>query len=278
MRIRKRHLLWLSILGVVTGVALLSGVPPLVGIALLALFGVAAAVTLVELHPRELLQRSRASLTARRMTAEAREAAERARRRGGEGGSVLLLDIGLIAMQMGHDGVTMRRTRSASRDEDGIRPFATLFVPPEAAEREVIVRWELVDRGGEPQYIHEMKQYLRPGDNNLIPDHHLPLAENPAPLKVGEWDLRVFIDGRLIGEHAFTIVPTFAERFPELAARQAARDAARLRAEPRDRDAARAPAGRMRLQADDTPMSLEDLLRRSEHAGSDSGQQNGRRS
>ncbi|MCS7072697.1 MAG: hypothetical protein NZM00_14425, partial [Anaerolinea sp.] len=187
MRIRKRHLLWLSILGAATGVALLSGVPPLVGVILLALFAGAAAATLVEVHPRELLQRSRASLIARRMTAEAREAAERARHRGGAASGIILLDIGMIATQMSRDGVTMRRARSASRDEDGIRPFTTLFVLPEMAEREVIVRWEMVDRSGAPQYIHEMKQHLRPGDNNLIADHHLPLAGSTAPLKVGEW-------------------------------------------------------------------------------------------
>lgn len=278
MRIRKRHLLWLSILGAVTGVALIGGVSLEVGLLLLGLFGVAAAATLVELRPRELVERSRSSLIARRMSAEAREASERAKRRGGIGGSTVLLDIGMISMHMTGEGVTMRRTRSASKDEDGIRPFATVYAPDGTGEREIIVRWEMVDRNGDPQYIHEMKHYLREGDNNIIADHHLPLAGNSALSTAGEWDLRVYIDGMLTGEHTFTIVPTYAERFPAMAARDAARQ--RVEQETRgDRAEASAPSARQRLRADDSPMSLEDLLRGSDQQqGNGTGRQTGRRS
>jgi len=277
MQKRKRHLLWLSLLGAVTGIAIISGVSLEIALLLLGLFGAAAVATLIELRPREWLERSRTSLVARRMSAEAREAVRRARRPGGIAGGLVLLDIGMISMYMTRDGVTMRRTRSATKDEDGIRPFATIHALNRGAEREVVVRWEMLDRDGEPQYIHEMKYYLRAGDNNIIPDHHLPLAGNSALSASGEYDLRVFIDGILIGEHPFTIVPTYAERFPALAERDPAQARAADEAHG-ERGEQRAPAARPRLRADDSPMSLEDLLRSSNAQPRAGGQQNSRRS
>jgi hypothetical protein len=205
---------------------------------LLAIWGAAAALTLVELQPSRIIEQSRSSLTALRMSPEAREAVERARRRVGSLPPVLLLDVGLIALQTSERGMTMRRQRDLSGDDDGARPFAVLHVPPEAAERNATVRFEFIDRNGQTGYLHEMTVYLRDGEMNLLPDTQMPLYMNEQAV-AGDWDLRVFVDNRLIGAHAFTLAPSLEDRFPRAARRRLSE----------------APA------EDEAPVRLEDLLR-----------------
>jgi hypothetical protein len=180
-----------------------------------------------------------------RMSSEAREAVERARRRGSLlNSSLTLLDVGLISSQSTREGMDYRKSRSVSADEDGVRPFITLHVQPEAADQLAIIRFELVDSSGESQYVHEMRTYLRDGEMNILADHHLPLLGN-ANIAPGDWDLRVSINGALHGAHTFTVTPSLQERFERFERSQEADRAARL-AETRD---------------DETPLSLEELLR-----------------
>src|SRR5215217_854669 len=119
MRLKRRNLAWLSVLGSLIVVAVLSGVAdPLTIATLIGIYLAAAAATVVEVKPDKLLDRSRSSLTQMRMTSEARAAVERARRRGGSFAEGLtLLDIGLITAQSNREGMVMRRTRSVSLDD-----------------------------------------------------------------------------------------------------------------------------------------------------------------
>lgn len=217
---------------------------PAVTLALITLYAFAAAASVLDFKPNRLLDRSRSSLTQMRMSAEAREAVERARRRSGAPSSDLtVLDIGLITSQSSEEGMVMRKTRTISLDDDGVRPFITLHVQPERADQQVLLRYEILDGSGSARYVHEMKTYLREGEMNILADHHLPLASNAAKLEPGNWDLRVFVDGTLQAAHNFTITPSLRERF-------------RRFEQARDNLSEPAPAPK-----EDEPLSLEELLR-----------------
>lgn len=257
MRLKRRNFAWLTVLGALVVVAVLSGVAAAeVSATLIGLYLLAAAATVIEFQPERLLDRSRSSLTMMRMSSEAREAVERAHRRGSyfdEG--LTLLDVGLITAQSNREGMVMRRTRSVSLDDDGVRPFITLHVQPEASERTARIRFEIIDGNGAQQYVHEMRTYLRDGELNILADHQLPLAENAA-LQSGDWDLRVYVEGTLIGAHMFTLAPSLTDRFRRFQERGAARQ---------DDDSDRLA---LRDQPDEAPLSLEELLRsRSDHSG-----------
>jgi hypothetical protein len=215
MRLRRRNLAWLTIIGALVGIVLLSGAAtPTVSIALLALFAAALAASLIELQPaKTLVKGPRSTLAMMRMSPQAREAVERARRRGAtiDSGPVLM-DVGLISSHSSSEGMVMRRSRSISKDDDGVRPFITLHVPPEEADRTALVRFEMLDSNGSQQYIHEMKAYLRDGEMNILADHHLPLSGNERLSSAGDWDLRIHVDGLLIGALAFTMTPSIMER------------------------------------------------------------------
>ncbi|MBL8165656.1 MAG: hypothetical protein JNJ61_26970 [Anaerolineae bacterium] len=246
MRIRRRNSVWLAIIGALTGIAVLSGVASApVTAALLALFVVALIATLVEVQPRQILQSvSSSPLTMMKMSSQAREATERARRRSAYiPPGLTLLDIGLISLHSSFDGMVMRRGRSVSLDDRGVRPYITLSVGAAEADRHAIVRFEIIDSNGQTQYVHEMKTYLRDGEINVLADHLLPLAGNEK-LREGEWDLRVMVDGAVLGLLSFTALPSIAARQRMI-----------------DREA---NAAAIRLQdeiEDDSPVSLHDLLR-----------------
>lgn len=245
MRLKRRNLAWLVVLGSLVGIAVLAGATPLVAATLLGIYLLAAGATLIEMKPERLIDRSRSSLTQMRMSSEAREAVERARRRGGMPAEGLtLLDVGLITAHSNREGMVMRRTRSVSLDDDGVRPFITLHVQPEYADQTARFRFEIIDGSGAPQYVHEMRTYLRDGEMNILADHQLPLAES-ASLQSGDWDLRVFIDGKLLGAHMFTLAPSLNDRFRRFEERDAERISLREKGE----------------QDEEAPLSLEELLR-----------------
>ncbi len=256
-------------MGIVIGFVLLSGVAsPPVALTLLGLYVLSAVMSLLDFQPQQLIESVQRSSIQRNVSPQAREASERARRRGGLGESVLtMLDVGMITMQAGREGMVMRRTRSISKEEDGTRPFVVLHAPASAAERQVQIRFEIRDQDGVVRFVNEMRPFLRDGENNILADHHLPLAGNNELTGAGEWDLQVYVDGSLAGLHSFSMSPSYEERFGRLSAReQAQADAAPRRAER--------PAGSTRrLEATDgeIPLSLEELLR------SQSQQRNDRR-
>jgi hypothetical protein len=248
MRLRRRNLPWVTILALLVAVVAVSGAASAEVLALVAgLAGLGAAASLIELQPARLRENIPPSPLARmRMSAEAREAVDRARRRGSQiYSSLALIDVGLISSHTTSEGMVMRKSRAISGDDDGVRPFVTLHVRPEDADRNSLVRFEIIDHNGQRQYIHEMKVFLRDGEMNILADHHLPLAENAQLTATGgEWDLRVSIDGMLAGALTFNVTPSLRARERQLA------QAARRVSDPADRPAEA-----------DAPVRLEDLLR-----------------
>ncbi|MBN8637467.1 MAG: hypothetical protein J0M07_19240 [Anaerolineae bacterium] len=247
MRIRRQNTAWLAVLGAMVMVAALSGVASApVTLALLTLYAFAAAASLLDFQPNQFIDRSRSSLTQMRMSAEAREAVERARRRAGVTDNGLsVLDIGLISSQSSSEGMVMRKSRAISLDDDGVRPFITLHVQPERADQQVLIRYEILDGSGNARYVHEMKTYLREGEMNILADHHLPLASNTVKLDAGDWDLRVYVDGALHAAHTFTMTPSLRERYRRF--EQARDNLSEPKAAPPPKE--------------DEPLSLEELLR-----------------
>jgi hypothetical protein len=223
----------------------------------MGLYAVALAGSLIEFRSTGAGQRRvtvpGSPLTMMRMSAQAREATERARRRGGYGVSGLtLLDVGLISLQSSSEGMVMRRSRTVSLDDDGVRPYITLHVQSEEADRNAVLRFEIIDHNGETQYIHEMKTYLRDGEMNILADHQLPLLDNAKLNGAGDWDLRVSVDGGLVGLLNFTTTPSLSARRRQL-----------------NRDSDR-PALRLEDEIeDDAPVSLQDLLRAEERSRSE---------
>ena len=257
MRIRRRNLAWLTILGALVMVAVLSGaaLTPAATIMLIALYAFAVAASVLEFQPTRLIDQSRSSLTQMRMSAEAREAVERARRRTGATTSGLtVLDVGLITSQSNREGMVMRKTRSVSLDDDGVRPFVTIHVQPERADQQVLLRFELSDGSGSQRYVHEMKTYLREGEMNILADHHLPLVAN-SKLEAGDWDLRVFVDGALNAAHSFSMTPSLRERYRRF--EEARGESAREERVSSARSNLSEPAPKL----DEQPLSLEELLR-----------------
>ncbi len=253
MRLKRRNFAWLTVLGAAVGIALLSGVSAPIALTLLGIYLVALAATIIDMQPTRLIDKSRSSLTMMRMTGDAREAVERARRRGGYvDDGLTLLDIGLITAQSNREGMVMRRTRSVSLDDDGVRPFITLHVQPDNAEQIARIRFEIIDGHGQPQYVHEMRTYLRDGEMNILADHQLPLAESERALQAGDWDLRVYVDGSLLGAHTFTLAPSLSDRF-------------RRFEQQRDESRGAEPRGERLAQREDPEeeraMSLQELLR-----------------
>jgi hypothetical protein len=225
IRLRRRNTAWLAVMAILTALGMMAAgqvlaAPLFVQFILLALFALAAVASTVELgREREtLMDALRRAPVRQRVSPQAKEASERARSHGGfASNDLLMLDVGLIAVQSSYEGMAMRRTRSISKDDDGVRPFVTLHVDPSEAERNAVIRFEIYNQHGDEQFVHEMKVFLREGEMNIMTDHHLPLAGNRDITGAGDWDLRVYADGNLVGLHNFMLAPSMTERQRRLA-------------------------------------------------------------
>ncbi|MFQ3646298.1 MAG: hypothetical protein SNJ54_11605 [Anaerolineae bacterium] len=221
MQFRRRNTAWLAALGMLIGLALLATGGTLsapVQIALIAIFAVAMIASLVNFGANNrILESLRTSPVRSRMTLEAREAESRARARGlYYRGGATMLDVGLIAIQSSEDGMSMRRTSEVSKDDDGVRPFITLFVQPKDAERNVAVRFEIYDQHGTPKFLFETRKFLRAGEMTIMSDNYLPLAGNREIEGVGDWESRVYVDGNLMSVQPMTMLPSISERSSRL--------------------------------------------------------------
>jgi len=249
MRFRRRNTAWLAALTAIIVVAGVSGAAtPAALMALITLLGVALAASFIEVRPNRLREAIPTSpLAMMRMSAQAREASERARRRNSfTPPGLTLLDVGLIALVTSPDGsMIMRRGRQVSLDDKGVRPYITLNVDSQSADRNATVRFEILDHNGQTQYVHEMKTFLRDGEMNILADTQLPLLDNDRLPGAGDWDLRISVDGLTMGLLSFTATPSIIARSRQYAP-SVANDA---------------PV-RLQDEADDsTPMTLEDLMR-----------------
>ena len=259
----RRNTIWLASLAALIGIVLISGsVAVEVQALLLGIFALAMVASFSPMLRTQLVQtiQQHSPLNRTRLSPQAREAIERAQSRGGYfgSGSLSMVDLGLIASQSGRDGMVMRRTRSISKDDDGVRPFITLDVPPEEADRNAQIRFEIIDQNGREQYVYEMKVYLRDGEMNILADHHLPLMNNGMVEGMGDWDLRVHLDNALVGIHHFTLNPSYDDRRNRLN-----RDGGQYYVTESDSDGERAAPPRRAAPENegDISMSLEELLR-----------------
>jgi len=212
---------------------------------LAGLFALYARVNLPQLG--KSLQRSQSALTATvKSTAAARRAATRAKAHPdyGFGANLTLVDIGILVNEKTAEGRWVRQiSAGASLDDGFIQPYIKLYVPPEEAERYTTLEFEFYDRSGRLQFSHKMEDYLRAGDNLFLCERQLPLRDNAHIGRVGMWDLRVKVDGALVGLHGFNMSSTSGERPMFVAA------PSRIRlSTPVDENEA-------------PPVSLEDLLR-----------------
>ncbi|MEM9952140.1 MAG: hypothetical protein AAF846_11095 [Chloroflexota bacterium] len=224
IRLKRRNTAWLAAMALLTtgGLIAAAGSFPL-QFMLLSLFALSVVASSVEIgREREtLIDALKRAPIRNRVSAQAKEAHERAKSRGGyTNNDLMMLDVGLIAVQSSYEGMAMRRTRSISKDDDGVRPFVTLNIEPGEAERHAMVRFEIYNQYGEERFVHEMRAFLREGEMSIMTDHHLPLAGNREVQGAGDWDLRVYVDGNLVGMHNFMLAPSMTERQRRLAAEQ----------------------------------------------------------
>jgi hypothetical protein len=258
-KVKKQNYAWLGGLGLLTVFALLSpNINPLAGILFIGALGVAIAGTLMDISDSqnaiksisERVARSRSGQSPQALEAEAR-AKNRPQYRPT---AIRMLDVGIIATQTSDEGISMRRARVVSKDDDGIRPFITLSVPSNMVDRQATIRFEMTDHSGKDQYIHEMRVFLRDGDMNILAENHLPMMENVRITGMGEWDLRVYVDGNLMGVHDFNHTLSQFER------RQRLSGGKQQSVTESDGEVMRAEK---RLRAEDlnVPLSLEELIR-----------------
>ncbi len=216
MRFKRQNVIWVAVLLALSTLAVVGGASPLWGAVLLGATAAAAVIAFLPAPQRvawTLRSNATAAHAARNMSPRAREAVSRASARGGRLSSdMALLDIGVIATTMTDSGLEMRRDEQVSKDDQGVRPFLVLKVGPTEAERRARFRFEMLDYTGREQYVHEMDVYLREGEMNILPDTHLPLQGNTRLEGMGEWTVRVSIDGLLVAIDRFTLIPAYEER------------------------------------------------------------------
>jgi hypothetical protein len=241
-------LVWLFIVGVALGIMMLAEeIPTEVSAVLLAAYlglvlvvarnvqfgnilGALSAHTNHQLEPTEI----------------AREAIARARTHPDYDGLINLLDVGLIVDEHRPDGVSLRRGRFISLDDDGIRPFAIIHVPAALGGRLGHIRFEIRDETGKLHYAYEDEKWLQAGENILLPDYRFPIHKQADKLQAGSWSAHVIIDEGVLGIHHFNLSPSLA---------------ARRRVMNTDGEIMRERIWRTEEDDESLPLSLEELLR-----------------
>lgn len=123
-----------------------------------------------------------------------------------------LADLGLIVDEQRHDGMKLRRVHSASLDDRALRPYIVVQAPQYGHPTQTLLRFEITDARGTPQFIYEMEHYMRAGENAILPNYRLPLRGNDKLGQTGKWDLQVWINGGLLAVHTFSLNPSYEER------------------------------------------------------------------
>ncbi len=149
----------------------------------------------------------------------------------------MLQDIGLMIDERSRSGLSLRRARLTSLDDESIRPYVVLHHT--SYPRRALLRFEISDAAGHVQFVYEMEQMIRPGENLIIPDYRLRLRGNEKLSRTGTWDLTVSVDGHPIGVHNFSVSPSISERLRVMDDGEAA----------------------LPYDEEDLPVSLEELLR-----------------
>lgn len=241
-------LIWLFIVGVVLGFTMMAEeVPNGVSAALLAAYLALVVGVARNIQVGNILK----MLSARgekqsEPTEIAREATARARAHPDYDSLIHLLDVGLIVDEHRPDGVSLRRGRFISLDDDSVRPFAIIHMPPALSGRLGRVRFEIRDETGQLHYVYEDEKWLQAGENILLPDYRFPIQKKADQLQAGSWSTHVRIDEGLLGIHHFNLSPSLA---------------ARRRLMGTDGEIMRERVWRTEDDDESLPLSLEELLR-----------------
>lgn len=259
---RRATIIWLFLIALLLGVVLISGAVSaqvqllmVVGYALMALIGL-GFFTSPEVRSRlpEVPRRQTraASAPARRNRVEVSSTARRAQERAGGlpgySSQFQLVDVGLIASEVGPDGMRLRRS-DFTLDDQGLQPYLVLNADSSWANERITVRFEILDHSGEVCFARDEEVYLRPGANTVLSGYRLPLR-GESDGRPGLWEMRALVNGDTIGLHTFSMGPSLLER-----QRLIAEETEAIRRRQR------------RLQEtlpeaeDDSPISLEELLR-----------------
>ncbi len=241
--------IWLLIVGVALGLTLAAGsLPTGAAAALLAAYLAVVVLIAQGAEIRSLISQlpRRTGTQAAEPTEVAREASARARAYPGYDRQIRLLDVGLIVDEQRPDGMSLRRGRFISLDDDAIRPFGIVDVPAGLGDRLATMRFEIRDEAGKPQYIFEDEQWLQTGQNVLLPGYRFPIRKKAGELTAGAWSAHVSVDGGLLGVHHFNVSPSLAMRRQQLGA---------------DGEILRERVWRSETDDESLPVSLEELLR-----------------
>jgi hypothetical protein len=104
--------------------------------------------------------------------------------------------------------VALRRARFITLDDESLRPYVVMHYPHGLRPRQVLLRFEITDAAGKPQYIYEVERTVDGGENLILPDYRLPLKSNNGKLNLSSaWNLRVSVDGDPMGAHHFNLLP-----------------------------------------------------------------------
>lgn len=251
MQTRRNIRIWLGLLGIAVALLLVGAiggtVSPALALAVSVGYSLIAIASLVRFrlsNLRQPLQRVTAVGLNARMSDAARRAAQRARNRGETALDVTLVDLGLVMNQKRRDGVwqPVGLVALAALDDGAIQPFVRVNFAAGRGERLALVEFAIFDQAGNKMFSHEMKQWVRDGDNLLTCERLLPLQDNPDLGRAGVWDLRLTVDGIIAGVHGFTM---------QSAQNRSDRPRSSRLAEIDAEDAA----------VSEPPISLEDLLR-----------------
>ncbi len=257
---RRATSIWLILIGLLLSFIFLSGaVAPAVQLGILVVYTLMALAGLGLFNAQEVRRRlpSRPALNSLRadvqrrtttVSAAARRAQERAQLLHDYQDAFRLLDLGLIVSEVGREGMRLRRG-DVTLDDQAVQPYLVLHADPSWVNETVPVRYEILDTRGQPQFYFEEEVYLREGQNILLASNRLPLGDK-ITANPGLWELRISVDGGVIGLHSFGMGASLRERqrlFEEGSISAYRRRQERLR-EAGDEE-------------DDSPVSLEDLLR-----------------
>jgi hypothetical protein len=184
-----------------------------------------------------------------RMSPAARQATQRARGRANYSDDTTLTDIGMIINERRRDGQWNRHlAQIVSLDDDAIQPFAAVHADADQSNRLALIQFDIFDQTGRQRFSRQCEQWVREGINLIVCDRQLPLQPiNDENGRSGVWDLRITIDGSVVGVHSFTVTPSTADRRRQF------------------NDEGETDIGDI---VDDGPVSLEDLLREQPQQGS----------
>ena len=241
-------LVWLFVVGVALGLTMLAGeVPAAMGAVLLAAYlGLVALVARNVQLDAVLAPRAIRKTHDKEPTEVAQEAAARARSHPNFDSLVRLLDVGLIVDEPRPDGMSLRRGRFISLDDDGVRPFAIVHVPEALGGRLGHIRFEIRDEAGQLHYVFEEEKWLQAGENILLPDYRFPIRKKASELEPGGWTALVMVDKGLLGIHNFNISPSLTARRRQMSS---------------DGEVMRERVWRTDDGDESLPLSLEELLR-----------------